>query len=173
MTCWDSFIEAARRHGAQQPQLWACFIRPVDATDPDDRPWTLVSTREWPSGAEAYQVFRARWVIENDGYRELKEGWGLEAQRWGRKPTVQLARVTLTCLAFNTAQIYLSRLGQRAAEKGIRRLRLKYRHELGIAAAVVYVRRSFAVLPLEKLIAILGVIPRRSLLPAVLAGEPP
>jgi hypothetical protein len=25
--------------------------------------------------------YRPRWHIENDGYRELKEGWGLEEQR--------------------------------------------------------------------------------------------
>jgi hypothetical protein len=173
MTCWDSFIDAAQRYGAQQPQLWACLIRPVDASDPDDRPWTLVSTRDWSSGPEGYQAFRARWHIENDNYRELKEGWGLEAQRWGRKLAVQLARVALTCLAFNTAQVYLTRLGQRAAEKGIRRLRLRYRRELGISAAVVYIRQSFAVLPLETLVAVLGSRPRRSLLPAIAAGQPP
>ena len=35
-------------------------------------------------GFAALQAFRPRWHIENDGYRELKEGWGLEEQRWGR-----------------------------------------------------------------------------------------
>jgi hypothetical protein len=173
MTCWDSFLEAARRYGAAQPQLWACLIRPMDATDPEDRPWTLASTRDWASGQEAYQTFRSRWHIENDGYRELKEGWGLEAERWGRKLAVQRGRITLTCLAFNTAQVYLTRLGQRAAERGIRRLRQRYRRELGTSPAVVYIGSGFAVLSIEKLVAILGAPARRSLLPVTAAARPP
>lgn len=58
-----------------------------------------------------------------DHYRELKEGWGLEEQRWGRDAEAARGRVTLTCLAFNTAQVYRLSAGQRLATKGIRRLR--------------------------------------------------
>ncbi len=30
-------------------------------------------------------AFRPRWHIEDDAYRELKEGWGLEKQHWGAR----------------------------------------------------------------------------------------
>jgi len=122
-TSWESFVEAAHAYGDENPHLWATLICPVEATDPDDKPWTLVSTRRWSSGVAAFQAFRPRWHIENDTYRELKEGWRLEAERWGRDIEIQRARVTLTCLAFNTAQVYLSRSGGRLAARGIRRLR--------------------------------------------------
>lgn len=173
LTSWDSFIAAARRYGAAQPCLWACLIRPLEPTSPDDKPWTLVSTRSWESGAAGYRVFRQRWHIENDGYRELKEGWGLEAQRWSRHPLVQCGRITLTCLAFNTAQLYLSRAGKKTAAKGIRRLRRLFRHELGATPTVIYIRDCFAVFPLEKLLRILGVPARRSLLPHLHLANPP
>jgi hypothetical protein len=173
LTSWDSFLRAAREYGAEAPQLWACLVRPVQPTDSEDRPWTLVGTRSWPTGVAAYQAYRPRWHIENDAYRELKEGWGLEAERWGRSDAVQRARVTLTCLAFNTAQIYLSRPGQRLAAKGIRRLRRERRRELGTCPIVVYIGQAFGIFPVEKLLQLLGTPTRRSLLPLLRSSEPP
>lgn len=173
LTSWDSFIQAARQYGAEAPHLWACLVRPVQPTDPKDRPWTLVSTCAWPTGVAAYKAFRPRWHIENDAYRELKEGWGLEAERWGRLESVQRARVTLTCLAFNTAQIHLSQAGRRLAAKGIRRLRRERRRELGTSPVVVYIGQSFGVLPVEKLLQLVGTPTRRSLLPRLRPHQPP
>ncbi len=46
--------------------------------------WALVGTRRFADGYAAFQAFRPRWPIKNDAYRELKEGFGLEEQRWGR-----------------------------------------------------------------------------------------
>ncbi len=172
LTSWNSFIEAARQYGAQEPSLWGCLIRPADPTDADDKPWTLASTRRWPTAEAGFQAYRPRWHIENDAYRELKEGWHLEEELWGRNLAVQLARVTLACLAFNTAQIYLSQVGERLAARGIRRLRRHYRPELGAAPTVIYIGRCFAVLPLEELIAILGSPVRQTLRPR-LAARPP
>jgi len=173
LTSWDSFIQAAKKYGATEPCLWACLVRPVEPTNPEDRPWTLVSTRDWPNGIAGYQAFRKRWHIENDGYRELKEGWRLEEQRWSRKFVVQLARVTLTCLAFNTAQMYLMHHGKKIAAKGIRRLRRTYRKELGRTPVVVYYSDAFGVVSVEKLLRLVGVPARQSLLPMVPLGEPP
>ncbi len=80
-----------------------------------------------------------RWYIEDDTYRELKEGWGLEKQRWGRDDVAAaLGRVTLTCLAFNTAQVYRLRAGEHLAAVAIRRLRRLRHPELGNAPAVIY-----------------------------------
>jgi hypothetical protein len=173
LTSWESFVQAARQYGAEGPTLWACLIRPVEPTDPEDRPWTLVSTRDWDDPTDAFREFRGRWHVENDAYRELKEGWGLEAERWSRQLVVQHGRVALTCLAFNTAQVYLSRLGKRSAVQGIRRLRRRYRRHLGACPAVIYIGHNFAVMPVERLVRLLGVPTRQSLLPPLRVARPP
>lgn len=165
LTSWDSFMEAAHGYQAENPHLWGCLVHELESSDPKSEWWTLVSTRSWVSGAAAFQGYRPRWHIENDAYRELKEGWQLESQRWGRDSATQHGRITLTCLAFNTAQVYLSRAGTRVAAHGIRRLRRHYDRELGTAPVVIYVDTNYAILPVEKLLLVLGHSPRRSLLP--------
>lgn len=125
-----------------------------------------MSTRAWADGRAALHAFRPRWHIENDAYRELKEGWRLEEQHWGRDAAALRGRLALTCLAFNTAQVYRSRAGERLATVAIRRLRQARRAELGAAPAVVYIDGCYAVLPLEELLAVLGTPVRESLLPA-------
>jgi hypothetical protein len=172
LTSWESFIDAARGYGAVEPKLWGCLIR---ETEPDASgkiaSWSLASTRSWPHGVAAFEAFRPRWHIENDAYRELKEGWQLEAECWGRDLAVQQGRISLTCLAFNTAQIHLSRLGQRVAARGIRRLRRTYHSQLGRAPVVIYIDRHYAILSIEQLLEILGMAARQSLRP--FATRPP
>jgi hypothetical protein len=168
---WESFVAAATNHGAEDPTLWVGFIRDgapappaTDSPEPEP-PLALVSTRPWPTGFAAYQAYRPRWHIENDQFRELKEGWELERQRWGRDPAVALARLTLTCLAFNTAQLYRTQHGADLAGRAIRRLRRTSRPALGSAPAVIYLHGCYAVFSLEELLALLGRPPRDSLLP--------
>lgn len=173
LTGWESYVTAARSYGVSAPCLWACLIRPEEPASEEDRPWTLVSTRAWPSGTVAFEAFRPRWHIENDAYRELKEGWGLEAQRWGRNALVQHGRVALTCLAFNTAQVYLQRQGAKLAAKGIRRLRRCYQHELGSQPTIIFRGPHFAVFPLEELLRLVGLRPTQSLRPLLLNIRPP
>jgi len=166
LTSWDSFVAAAARYGVTEPRLWGCLIREVAPTNqPLAEAFALVSTREWADGFAAYQAFRPRWHIENDGYRELKEGWGLEEQRWGRDVAAARARLTLTCLAFNTAQVYRSQAGARLAKKGIRRLRRETRPQVGAAPVAIYVAGHYAVLALEEMLAATGRPVRESLLP--------
>ena len=178
---WESFVTAAMSLGADAPTLWVGFPRdvtpappaadspPVDApstaASAPEPPLALVSTRPWPTGFAAYPAYRPRWHSANDQFRELKEGWDLERQRWGRDPAVALARLTLTCLAFKTAQLYRSRLGATLARRAIRRLRRSSHAALGPAPAVIYLRGCYGVFPLEELLAILGHPPRDSLLP--------
>jgi hypothetical protein len=170
---WASLVEAAAQYGAPEATLWACLIREVAPTaQPVAEAWALVSTRPWPNGFAALQAYRPRWHIEDDGYRELKEGWGLEAQRWGRDAAAAEGRTTLTCLAFNTAQVYRTQAGARGAQLGIRRLRQHWRPELGAAPAVIYVAGCYAVLALEDLLAVLGIPVRDSLLPAGGSARP-
>lgn len=173
LTDWDSFVAAATRLGQPQPTLWAGLIRPVAPTQrPVTEAWALVSTRAWPNGFVAWQAYRPRWHIENGAYRELKEGWGLEEQRWGQDEAAARGRLTLTCLAFNTAQVYRARGGAKLATRGIRRLRQVRRPEVGAAPVVIYVAGSYAVLALEELLTLVGAPVRASLLPANLRPPP-
>lgn len=166
LTSWEGFTQAAATYGAEGASLWGCLIRQVEPEAwPVEEAEGLVSTRAWGSGWEALQAYRPRWHIEDDAYRELKEGWGLEEQRWGRDPEAARARVTLTCLAFNTAQVYRTRAGERLARKGIRRLRREYRRDLGAAPVVVYIGGCYAVLALEEMLAAMGRPVQQSLLP--------
>lgn len=167
LTSWDSFLAAASAWGAENPTLWGCRIQPVEPTSADDLPWTLVSTRAWVSGLAAYEAFRPRWRIENGEFRELKEGWGLEEERWGRDPLVQRGRVTLTCLAFNTAQVYLTQRGAKLAAQGIRRIWRFYDAELGHAPAVIYIGHYYGIYTLEDLLRLLRRPTHQSLRPAL------
>lgn len=166
LTSWDGFVAAAAGHGMPDATLWACLIREVAPTaQPIEEARALVSTRPWVDGVAALHAYRPRWHIENDAYRELKEGWGLEDPRWGWDEAAARGRLTLTCLAFNTAQVYRSRAGDRLAGRAIRRLRQQHRPALGPAPAVIYLNGCYAVLALEDLLAVLGVPVRESLLP--------
>jgi hypothetical protein len=171
LTSWDSFVGAATSYGHPEATLWACLIQAVPITSTDD-PLALVSTRAWARGYDAVQAFRPRWHVEDDAYRELKEGWGLEEQRWGRDAAVAHGRVTLTCLAFNTAQVYRLQAGERVAHLAIRRLRRERQPDLGPAPAVIYVAGCYAVLALEDVLAVLGAPVRESLLPDLQPPRP-
>ena len=82
LTSWDGFTEAAARSGVPDASLWACLIRDVTTEEAAaEPPRALVSTRTFSDGFATLQAFRPRWHIEDDTYRELKEGWGLEQQR--------------------------------------------------------------------------------------------
>ena len=166
LTSWESFLEAAARSGASDASLWACLIR--DVTTPQlaqEPPRALVSTRRFSDGFAALQAFRPRWHIEDETYRELKEGWGLEKQHWGRDLAAAVGRTTLTCLAFNTAQVYRLRAGVHLAALAIRRLRRRRPRELGTAPAVIYLAGCYGVFALEELLSLLGTPARESLLP--------
>jgi hypothetical protein len=168
LTSWDGFVEAAASYGVTDASLWACLIH--DVTTPElaaEPPRALVSTHQFADGFAALQAFRPRWHSEDDTFRELKEGWGLEKQRWGRDFAAVLGRTTLTCLAFNTAQIYRLQAGERLAAMAIRRLRRQRQRQLGNAPAVLYGAGCYGVFSLEELLDVLGTAPRESLLPTV------
>src|SRR5436305_1253248 len=104
---WDGCTEKAAHYGVPDASLWACLIHDVTTQETAaEPPRALVSTRSFADGFAALQAFRPRWHIEDDTYRELKEGSWLEQQRWGRDGAAVLGRTTLTCLAFNTAQAH-------------------------------------------------------------------
>jgi hypothetical protein len=103
LTSWDGFTEAASSYEVSDASLWACLIRDVTTSASAQEPArALVSTRSFRDGFAALQAFRPRWYIEDDAYRELKEGWGLEKQHWGRDLAAALGRTTLTPLMSGT-----------------------------------------------------------------------
>ncbi len=174
LTSWEGKTLAAASYGVADASLWACLIRDVTTEEAAaEPPRALVSTRRFSDGFAALQAFRPRWHIEDDTYRELKEGWGLEKQRWGRDGAAALGRTTLTCLAFNTAQVYRLQAGERLASMAIRRLRRHRQRELGSAPAVLYVAGGSGVFSLEELLDVLGAAPRESLLPALAKPSSP
>ena len=90
LTSWEGFRDAAALFGVPDASLWACLIRDVTTEEAAaEPPRALVSTRRFADGFAALQAFRPRWHIEDDAYRELKEGWGREQQReLGSAPAV-------------------------------------------------------------------------------------
>jgi hypothetical protein len=174
LSSWDSFVEAARGYGVADPSLWVALIRELA---PEEQPledcWALVSTRRWANGYAAFQAFRPRWHIENDGYRELKEGFGLEEQRWGRDVAAARGRTTLTILAFNTAQVYRTRGGERLAKMGIRRLRRQSQPKLGHSPVMIFMKDCYAVLAVEELLSVVGLPVQQGLLPQLGAAHRP
>lgn len=103
---WDSFVQAAATYGESAPSLWGGGIESRNQTDPTQprQEWALISTAPFASGWSAYTFWRQRWHIEDDGFRELKEGWLLEKAPWSyTQEALVLARVTFTLIAYNVA----------------------------------------------------------------------
>jgi len=151
-----------------EASLWVTLIREIE---PEEKPLkdcgALVSTRRFANGYATFQAYRPRWHIENDGYRELKEGFGLEQQRWGRDPSAAHCRTTLTLLAFNTVQIYRCQGGQRLAKLGIRRLRRETQSAVGRSPVVLFMDDCYAVMAVEELLNVVGFPARQGLRPAL------
>lgn len=174
LTSWDSFVAAARSYGVRDPSLWVALVREVAPREqPLEECLALVSTRRFADGYAALQAYRPRWHIENDGYRELKEGFGLEEQRWGRDAAAAHGRTTLTILAFNTVQVYRTRGGERLAKLGLRRLRRQTQPELGPSPVVIFLEDCYGVLAVEELLAAVGLAARQGLLPQLGAAQRP
>jgi hypothetical protein len=174
LTSSDSFVAAARGYGVSDPGSWLALVREIAPQEqPPEECLALVSTRRFADGSAALQAFRPRWHIENDADRELKEGFGMEEQRWGRDAAAAHGRTALTILAFNTAQVYRTRGGQRLAKLGIRRLRRRSQPELGPSPVVIFLDDCYAVLAVEELLAAVGLAVRQGLLPQLDGAQRP
>lgn len=158
---WESFRQAATAWGDPEARLWVCAIRVVDMIKPDEeKTWALVSTHFFSSGWQGYGLWRKRWRIENSGFRELKEGWHLEKAPWSyRHPVITLARVTLTLVAFNVAQVAKTARGRQLTDRGIRRLRRELTSRYGPAPVIVFAGDAYGVFHIEEIATALGVPP--------------
>ena len=175
LTSWDGFVEAAKEYGCQDASLSAVLIHSVDKADASRvEDWALVSTRSWGSAWGAYSLWRHRWLIENSGFRELKEAWHLEEAPWSHTNSeVVAARVCFTLVAYNVAQIAKTTQGRKLTDRGIRRLRRDLTATYGVAPVIVFTEGAFAVFHIEQVMAIAGLAPRHSLRPRPRQSPPP
>ena len=162
---WDSFIQAAATHGESSPVLWGCGVESVDQTNPyEKKEWALISTRPFNTGWQGYTFWRQRWHIENDGFRELKEGWLLEKSPWSyTQEALVLARVTFTLIAANVAEIAKTTQGRNLTGQGIRRLRRQLTREVGPAPVIVFAAGAYGIFDIEEVMTALGKPPMHSL----------
>lgn len=71
------------------------------------------------------ELYGMRTLIENQGFRELKQGWHLT--KFPKKSyAAVVAHVFLTLLMCATTSVYRSKGGQKIKEKGIRRYRREH-----------------------------------------------
>jgi hypothetical protein len=158
---WDSFVASAQALDVAQPSLSAYAIQstPLDPPGPVEE-WALVSTAPFPTAWQAYAFWRNRWLIENCGFRELKEGWHLEEALWTfHHPGVAAARVAFTLVACNVAQVARTLPGQRLQARGIRRLRRELNRRFRSVPVIVFAAGAFTVLHIEELVGLLGGAP--------------
>jgi hypothetical protein len=164
LTTFDSFRETARDLGAPDAALWGCLIHEVDASvRPMPEVWGLISTHGFSTAWQGYTTWRQRWQIENTAFHELKEAWHLEKARWGRSLPTIATRVTLTCVAFNVAQIIKGKDGRNLLDHGLLRLRRALTREVGIAPVIVYADSCYAILDIEDVMTAIGCPPGDSL----------
>jgi hypothetical protein len=172
---WDSFLAAAQALGVPQPSLSAYAIqsRPVNPGELAED-WALVATAPFPTAWQAYTFWRNRWRIENCGFRELKEGWHLEAALWTfHDPVVAAGRVAFTLMACNVAQVARTKPGQRLQARGIRRLRRELTGSFGSVPVIVFAAGAFTVLHIEELVSLLGGAPPQFSFRGAPAHAPP
>lgn len=175
LTSWDSFVAAAMQYGEEHATLWGCAIHSVDRDDPQQREeWALVSTRPFSTGWQAYTMWRNRWRIENNGFRELKQGWHLERAPWSySNQTTVTARVTFTLIAYNVAEIAKTSGGRQLIQRGIRRLRRDLTREVGPAPVIVFANNAYGIFDIEEIMTALGNPPRTSLRRRSVQRPPP
>lgn len=157
---WQGFVEAAQALGIEKPTLsgYALQSHPLDKPEEKEE-WALVATTPFNTAWQAFTFWRNRWIIENSGFRELKEGRHLEEALWTFHNTVMAAaRLTFTLVAYNVAQIAKSKVAQRLQVRGIRKLRQELNRQFGPRSSpvIVFAAGAFAILHLEELVILLG-----------------
>jgi hypothetical protein len=117
--------------------------------------WGLVFTRPFASAEAAFESWRARWDVENQGFRELHQGGWLESQTWGRSDAAIHTSIALKIGAHNCYCLMRTELGAAWAVTGLRDLQ---RHLYGTPPQImVVVGDAYALLTAEELVTHLGV----------------
>jgi len=161
MTMWPSYRQAwVEQKGSEEgcPGLWGLLVR-EEREDKEGKTevieWGVVFTKPLSSREEAFQLWRQRWDVENQGYRELNQGGWLESQTWGRSESAVHTSVALKIGAHNCYCLMRTKLGQQWAVKGLRSLQ---RYLYGTPPTVMVVAgQEYALLTAEELVTFLGV----------------
>ncbi len=119
----------------------------------------LVTTLPIHDAIRVDRQYGARWGIENDGNRELKQGWDLETL-WGRSLAAVTMSVVMKLLGYNYVKLFHSRSGSRLIANGMRRLRARVLDE-GFQV-IVYAGNEFGVFHIEEIATLLGAPPKLS-----------
>ncbi len=119
----------------------------------------LVTTLPVQDAIRIDRQYGARWGIENDGNRELKQGWDLETL-WGRSLAAVTMSVVMKLLGYNYVKLFHSRVGSRLIAHGMRRLRARVLDE-GFQV-IVYAGKEFGVFHIEEIATLLGAPPKMS-----------
>lgn len=98
-----------------------------------------------------------RSLIENTGFRELKQGWLLTSYPKKTEDAVR-NHVLLTSLTFSLCNCFRTDEGQKLTQQGIRRFRRQ--HADAIHKVVVFAGDYYAIFDLEELMTILGKPPK-------------
>lgn len=119
----------------------------------------LVTTLPTQDAIRIDQQYGARWGIENDGNRELKQGWDLETL-WGRSLAAVTMSVVMKLLGYNYVKLFHTQSGSRLIANGMRRLRARVLDE-GFQV-IVYAGNEFGVFHIEEIATLLGAPPKMS-----------
>lgn len=119
----------------------------------------LVTTLPTQDAIRIDQQYGARWGIENDGNRELKQGWDLETL-WGRSLAAVTMSVVMKLLGYNYVKLFHTRSGSRLIANGMRRMRARVLDE-GFQV-IVYAGDEFGVFHIEEIATLLGAPPKMS-----------
>lgn len=106
------------------------------------------------------KLYNLRALIENLAFRELKQGWLLTSYPQKTENAVR-AHVLLTLVMFSAVNAYRTDLGQKLAEKGIRRWR--YENASSIHKVVIFAEDYYAIFDIEEVMAFVGKPPKRFL----------
>jgi hypothetical protein len=127
--------------------------------EPQEDARGLVTTLPVQDAIRIDRQYGARWGIENDGNRELKQGWDLETL-WGRSLAAVTMSVVMKLLGYNYVKLFHTRSASRLIARGMRRLRARVLDE-GFQV-VVYAGDEFGVFHIEEIATLLGAPPKMS-----------
>jgi hypothetical protein len=129
LTLWTSYQAAwqtmSEESGTSCPGLTGLLVREQRVTERGARQeitWGLVFTRPFTSRKAAFEQWRSRWGVENQGFRELNQGGWLESQTWGRSEAAVQTSIALKIGAHNCYCLMRTELGAAWAVTGLRDL---------------------------------------------------
>ena len=129
LTLWTSYRDAWQTFGDEEetdcPGVSGLLVRETRETKsgvPEVVTWGLVFTQPLTSRKAAFEYWRLRWGVENQGFRELHQGSWLETQTWGRSDAAIQTSIALKIGAHNCYCLMRTDLGEEWAVTGLRDL---------------------------------------------------